>query len=86
VAELLGHQGAVNSIAWAPHSPHHICTCGEDRQALIWELPMRGKSNVIEDPILAFSAVGEINQLQWSASHEDWVAICFKDNVQILKV
>lgn len=41
---------------------------------------------VIEDPILAFAAEGEINQLQWDASHEDWVAICFKQCVQVLKV
>jgi WD repeat-containing protein 68 len=27
VAELLGHQGPINAIAWAPHSPCHICTC-----------------------------------------------------------
>jgi hypothetical protein len=41
---------------------------------------------VIEDPILAFAADGEINQLQWDASHEDWVAICFQQCVQVLKV
>ena len=27
VAELIGHQAAINGIAWAPHSPCHICTC-----------------------------------------------------------
>jgi WD repeat-containing protein 68 len=85
VAELIGHHGPVNGIAWAPHSPYHICTCGDDRQALIWEITT-GKSTFIEDPILAFSADGEINQLQWCSSHEDWVSICFKDCVQILKV
>ena len=26
VAELVGHQASVNGIAWAPHSPCHICT------------------------------------------------------------
>jgi WD40 repeat protein len=38
VAELGEHQACVNSIAWAPHSACHICTCGDDRQALIWDL------------------------------------------------
>lgn len=84
VAELIGHAGAINSVAWAPHSAYHICTCGDDRQALIWDIT--SKFVTIEDPILAFSAEGEINQLQWCASHEDWVAICFNDNLQILKV
>lgn len=31
-------QACVNSVAWAPHSACHICTCGDDRQALIWDL------------------------------------------------
>jgi WD repeat-containing protein 68 len=34
----------------------------DDRQALIWDITT--KARPIEDPILAFSAGGEINQLQ----------------------
>eukprot|EP01038_Epipyxis_sp_PR26KG_P009529 gene9529-12836_t len=86
VVELIGHNSAVNGIAWAPHSPHHICTCGDDKQTLIWDITARQSSVIIEDPILAFSAEAEINQLQWCASHEDWVGICINDAVQILKV
>lgn len=84
VAELVGHIGAINGIAWAPHSPNHICTCADDRQALIWDITT--KNVIIEDPILAFAAEGEINQLQWESMHEDWIAICFHDSLQILKV
>lgn len=84
VAELIGHQAAVNAIAWAPHSPCHICTCSDDKAAFIWDINQRPKP--IEDPILAFSAGGEINRLEWCASHEDWVGICFDNTVQILKV
>jgi WD repeat-containing protein 68 len=84
VAELIGHTGAINGLAWAPHSSNHICTVGDDYQALIWDTSM--KNVLIEDPILAFSAQSEINSLQWCASHEDWVAISFKDCLQILKV
>lgn len=85
VAELVGHNACINGIAWAPHSANHICTCGDDKQALIWDITAKNPG-IIEDPILAFSAEGEINQLQWDASHEDWVAICFSDTLQILKV
>jgi WD repeat-containing protein 68 len=28
VAELHGHSGAMNSIAWAPHSSGHLCSAG----------------------------------------------------------
>jgi WD40 repeat protein len=38
VAELQRHQAGVNSLAWAPHSGSHICTAGNDSQALIWDL------------------------------------------------
>lgn len=150
LAELLGHDAVVNGIAWAPHSSNHICTCGDDRQALIWDIQeitaggtgttvSRGSTSspnsnasdsemgraagekekssddmsvgkqdssvdvypsgtssgshqhshqsvLVDDPILAFSAAAEINQLQWDASHEDWVSICFNDSLQILKV
>lgn len=32
IAELFGHQGALNGLAWAPHSPVHLCTVGDDKQ------------------------------------------------------
>jgi WD repeat-containing protein 68 len=84
MTELIAHQAAINGIAWAPHSANHICTCSDDRQAFIWDITAKPKP--IEDPILAFSAGGEINKLLWCGSHEDWVAICFNDVVQVLKV
>lgn len=38
------------------------------------------------DPILAYSAGAEVNQLQWSTTQPDWVAICFGSKTQILRV
>jgi WD repeat-containing protein 68 len=38
VAELQRHRAPVNTLAWAPHSSCHICTAGDDSQALIWDL------------------------------------------------
>jgi WD repeat-containing protein 68 len=85
VAELGGHLGCVNATAWAPHSSCHICTAGDDSQALIWDLSAMSKRPV-EEPILAYNASGEINNLQWSASQPDWVSIAFHDKLQILRV
>ena len=28
----------VNGVAWAPHSSCHVCTAGDDKQALIWDI------------------------------------------------
>uniref|UniRef100_A0A7S1UZE1 Uncharacterized protein n=1 Tax=Grammatophora oceanica TaxID=210454 RepID=A0A7S1UZE1_9STRA len=85
VAELGGHVGCVNAVAWAPHSSCHICTAGDDSQALIWDLSQMHKRPV-DEPILAYNADGEINNLQWSASQPDWVSISYTDRLQILRV
>ncbi len=37
-AELTGHHAVVDGFEWAPHSSCHMCTVGDDRQALIWDL------------------------------------------------
>merc|ERR1711971_1319513 len=38
VARLNNHKACVNGIAWAPHSSCHICTAGDDHQALMWDI------------------------------------------------
>lgn len=83
-AELAGHSAAVNTFAWAPHSSCHICTGGDDSQALIWDLSSMPKP--IEEPILAYTAEAEINQLQWSSSQPDWISIAYANKLQILRV
>ncbi|KAK1366384.1 Transparent testa glabra 1 [Heracleum sosnowskyi] len=85
VAELERHRGSVNAIGWAPLSCRHICSGGDDGQALIWELPtVAGPSGI--DPMSMFTASSEINQLQWSAAKPDWIAIAFANKMQLLKV
>ncbi|KAL7003762.1 Rhombotin-1 [Sarracenia purpurea var. burkii] len=85
VAELERHRASVNAIAWAPQSCRHICSAGDDAQALIWELPTVAGPNGI-DPMSMYSAGSEINQLQWSAALPDWIAIAFSNKLQLLKV
>lgn len=85
VARLINHRACVNGIAWAPHSSCHICTAGDDHQALIWDI--KQMSRVIEDPILAYTAAeGEVNQIQWGATQPDWIAICYNNALEILRV
>ncbi|OWM79687.1 protein TRANSPARENT TESTA GLABRA 1 [Punica granatum] len=85
VAELERHRASVNAIAWAPQSSRHICSAGDDTQALIWELPTVAGPNGI-DPMSMYSAGSEINQLQWSAAQPDWIAVSFSNKMQLLKV
>lgn len=85
VAEPQGHASCVNALAWAPHSAAHICTAGDDAQALIWDLGEMPHKK-IEDPILAYTADAEINQLRWSAAQSDWVSITYDKKMQVLRV
>jgi len=32
----------VNAVCWAPHSAVHLCSAGDDCQALIWDLALSG--------------------------------------------
>mmetsp|Transcript_10847 Transcript_10847/g.11269 ORF Transcript_10847/g.11269 Transcript_10847/m.11269 type:complete len:333 (+) Transcript_10847:27-1025(+) len=82
--ELQAHQGAINGIAWAPHSSSHLCTCSDDREALIWDITSLPK--ILDEPMLSYNAQHEINQLQWDRSQEQRVAICFENSVQVLRV
>jgi WD repeat-containing protein 68 len=97
VARLNNHRACVNGIAWAPHSSCHICTAGErclhtrycnrlgdDQQALIWDV--QAMPRPIEDPILAYQAGGEVNQVHWATSQPDWISICFGRTLEILRV
>ena len=87
VAELKRHASSVNTLAWAPHSSCHICSAGDDAQALIWDLSAINQlSEGGLDPVLAYEAGAEINQLQWSATQPDWIAIAFSQSLQILRV
>lgn len=38
VASLARHTAPATALAWAPHSAAHMCTAGDDGQALIWDL------------------------------------------------
>ncbi|THF95130.1 hypothetical protein TEA_016116 [Camellia sinensis var. sinensis] len=74
-------------IAWAPHSSCPICPAGDDSQALLWDLSSIGQP--LEsglDPILAYTAGADIEQLQWSSSQPDWVAIAFSTQLLILRI
>jgi len=83
VANLQGHTNSVNAIAWAPHSSTHICTCGDDSHALIWDLQALPRD---VDPILAYDASSSVNNMLWSAAQPDWISIVFDHKLQILRV
>jgi len=84
IATLQNHSASISGIAWAPHSPVHICTAGDDSQALIWDL--HNMPRPIEDPILAYAAGGAINHVDWSNLYTDWISICYGRSLELLRV
>eukprot|EP00605_Chrysophyceae_sp_TOSAG23-4_P000721 GSChrysophyteH1.ASY1.ANO1.805.1 assembled CDS len=66
-----------------PSTPVATLSGSDDKQALIWDTATAAN---VQDPILAYSAAGEINNVQWRASHQDWVGITYGNEVQVLRV
>lgn len=38
VVELTHHNASVNSIAWSPHSRYELCSAGEDKSLLVYDI------------------------------------------------
>ncbi|KAG7272659.1 hypothetical protein CRUP_008487 [Coryphaenoides rupestris] len=68
----------------ARRSPQRTTGRPDDHQALIWDIQQMPRA--IEDPILAYTAEGEINNVQWASTQPDWIAICYNNCLEILRV
>eukprot|EP00758_Cryptobia_borreli_P010053 Tbor_TRINITY_DN5530_c0_g1::TRINITY_DN5530_c0_g1_i1::g.13186::m.13186/K11805/WDR68, HAN11; WD repeat-containing protein 68 len=77
-----GHQDAINSICWAPHSSRHMCSAGEDGIANIWNLTDLPQ----EHRYLTYEAPGPINTICWSAQHEEYIGITAGKQAQVLRI
>mmetsp|Transcript_26811 Transcript_26811/g.26450 ORF Transcript_26811/g.26450 Transcript_26811/m.26450 type:complete len:195 (+) Transcript_26811:380-964(+) len=84
LAILQSHQNFVNAISWAPNSSCYICTAGDDRQALIWDL--RRTLGEVREPMMVYGAEAEIISLSWSVLQPNWVAIAYNKSLQLLKL
>jgi len=110
LAELVAHQGNVNAIGWGQCDGATIATAGDDHQLLLWDLsgsvmsphriaptditnlPPPGE---VRDPVLAYTAPGEINSLAWSfpmvggmwgGTPVEWVAVTEGRTMRALRV
>lgn len=74
----------MNSICWAPHSAQHICSVGDDKRALIWDL--EEASPEVNTPVLEFKGDKDIHGLDWSKSQNDWIGVAYGKTAEILRV
>lgn len=82
--ELNSHDNTINSLCWAPKSSCHICSAGDDCNALIWDLQKTNR--IVEDPSLCYQAEAEVNMLQWSELDSNWLGISFNKKLQLLRI
>lgn len=75
-----------NPVSNTPVNIHsaRLPPSADDHQALIWDIQQMPRA--IEDPILAYTAEGEINNVQWASTQPDWIAICYNNCLEILRV
>ena len=85
LVELKSHTAPVTSMAWAPQSHSHICSVGEDNFVLIWNIQSQ-LENTNNGPVLSYKAPHEIYNVSWCNSHNSWIGITFRNQLQLLKV
>lgn len=76
--------GIIILFAWVVTLLSAFLSPADDHQALIWDIQQMPRA--IEDPILAYTAEGEINNVQWASTQPDWIAICYNNCLEILRV
>lgn len=77
-------QGSLSSMPECDLACWLSLSLADDHQALIWDIQQMPRA--IEDPILAYTAEGEINNVQWASTQPDWIAICYNNCLEILRV
>lgn len=100
VLDLIGHDGNINCVKWAPGSRNICATGGDDCQILVWNITdkesllhsntfscksMKNEIKQLTDSIFFWNASMEVNNLCWSDDAE-WIGACWGKNFQGLKV
>jgi WD40 repeat protein len=85
---LQSHTEPVNAFSIAPHTSQYICTGGDDRRALIWDLQRATQAPASRnlEPVLRYVAAAEVVALEWATLSQDHIAICYTDEAQVLRV
>jgi WD repeat-containing protein 68 len=83
-AFLTYHTNIVNALSWAPHSNAYVTSVGDDKNAFIWDIQMI--SNRTEEPVMSYNSDFEIDNVNWSESHDEWIGITGSNILQLLKI
>lgn len=86
LCELEGHGKYVNNIDFAPHSSTHLCSVGDDHQALIWDIAHVRREKEMLDPILGYSLKDKLSIVNWSVLHQNYIVLGGKREIELVKV
>lgn len=81
-----GHDGPLNSFAWAPHTASNLCTAGEDGRAIIWDTEKAARTDPAGASGLTYESGSPLNSVAWSTQEPDWIAVSFDEKLQMLHV
>ncbi|KAI8054060.1 hypothetical protein BDF22DRAFT_743031 [Syncephalis plumigaleata] len=88
--ELHGHTEPLTGIVWSPQEELTLCSCGEDGQVIMWDVKQTSSSGrmaagsansptALNAPLVSpkgkFTHLCEANNVVWSRTRPDWVAV-----------
>ncbi|KDO27661.1 hypothetical protein SPRG_07291 [Saprolegnia parasitica CBS 223.65] len=74
-----GRPPSVNAMAWSPTSAHHICTAGEDHEAIMWDTRVHA-------PVLQYSGGSYINAIGWCQTAPEFLAMSIDKTLHVVTI
>ncbi|KAG7390359.1 ddb1 and cul4 associated factor 7 [Phytophthora pseudosyringae] len=89
MAELNQHKAGVNSMSWSPHSRYDLCSAGEDNTAIVYDIcaQMTRSGENVEGPCYTLLKSDEpINQIRWSPTEPNCIALCDEKALHVVQM
>ncbi|KAG6590684.1 DDB1- and CUL4-associated factor 7 [Phytophthora cinnamomi] len=89
MAELDKHKAGVNSMSWSPHSRYDLCSAGEDNTAIVYDIcaqMTRSGENVEGSSYTLLKSDEPINQIRWSPTEPNCIAMCDEKALHVVQM
>ncbi|OWZ16241.1 WD domain-containing hypothetical protein [Phytophthora megakarya] len=89
MAELDQHKAGVNSMSWSPHSRYDLCSAGEDNTAIVYDIcaQMTRAGEEAEGTCYTLLSSDEpINQIRWSPTEPNCIALCDEKALHVVQM
>lgn len=89
MAELDQHKAGINSMSWSPHSRYDLCSAGEDCTAIVYDICAqltRSGKNPAGPSYSLLKSDEPINQIQWSPTEPNCIALCDEKSLHVIQM